>query len=572
MNTVSRRDFLLGTSGSLAALGVAGCNDGDSSDFEPTEVTDITLDVAFTEFELAGRRVKLRTYNGKVPGPTMTVRPGGLLRVQIRNRLPHYDSSQWEKDLHVLGHQVGMNVPHLLNTTNLHVHGMDVIPHLFEPIGTERPDSVMIAVGPGEEKRYEFEIPGDHPSGLYWYHPHHHGSTAVQALNGMAGLIVVEGPIDDVPEIAAAQDIRLAVQDIALFESREEPGLFMYDPPQNAVWNTFSGTANVMKVDGTVAEADVESGFSTGDYPLRLYLVNGQPVYEETHNSDKDMQQMPKGKAIGQVPRYTARPGEVVRIRLLNGCSDNLLPLVVDGHTMHLIALDGKNFPAVQAIAYTDGATELGQEQVLVPPGGRAEFLVQASAAPGVYKIRELSHGTSTQFLASEGMTIAELEVAGDPLEMPLPSTLPAPTRYYPLATDLPVAAERSIQFSMNFMDAPKNKILGIDFMVNGEHYDETRVPIESKLGTTEVWTLAMDGGDSAEGHPFHIHTNSFEVLQIGDRVLDPPRVQDTVWVPHHTEVTIRMHFKEFVGKAVFHCHILPHEDSGMMMNVLIKA
>lgn len=63
------------------------------------------------------------------------------------------------------------------------------MPHLFEPVGTSEPTTQMIAIHPGEEKLYAFTLPDDHPTGLYWYHPHHHGSTAVQVQNGMAGAI-----------------------------------------------------------------------------------------------------------------------------------------------------------------------------------------------------------------------------------------------------------------------------------------------------------------------------------------------------------------------------------------------
>jgi suppressor of ftsI len=97
---------------------------------------------------------------------------------------------------------------------------------------------------------------------------------------------------------------------------------------------------------------------------------------------------------------------------------------------------------------------------------------------------------------------------------------------------------------------------------------------VEVKLDTVEEWTIHDNGhhmGGSSEGHPFHLHTNSFEVISIGGQAVEPGTIQDTVWVPHLTEVVIRVKFKEWVGKDVFHCHIIPHEDAGMMQNVLLK-
>ena len=153
----------------------------------------------------------------------MRTKPGAKLSFHIDNQLPPYDSSAWQS-LTGLSPTVMKNIPHHLNTTNLHVHGLEVIPHLFEPVGTSEPSAHMIAIEPGAQKDYTFELPDNHPTGLYWYHPHHHGSTSVQVANGMAGVIIVEGAIDEVPEIAAAEEYVLAVQDVGLFESSSQPG------------------------------------------------------------------------------------------------------------------------------------------------------------------------------------------------------------------------------------------------------------------------------------------------------------------------------------------------------------
>src|ERR1700723_1073946 len=105
-----------------------------------------------------------------------------------------------------------MTGPHAFNTPNLHVHGVQTIPHIFYPLGTSNPAAMMVAIEPGKTFEYPFPIPSDHPSGLFWYHPHHHGATDVQVSGGMAGLLIVRGPIDSVPEIAAAREILLAIQ------------------------------------------------------------------------------------------------------------------------------------------------------------------------------------------------------------------------------------------------------------------------------------------------------------------------------------------------------------------------
>jgi suppressor of ftsI len=117
-----------------------------------------------------------------------------------------------------------MNHPHAFNTTNLDVHGIQTIPHLFAALGTSNPAALMIGIEPGESYIHTFSIPGDHPSGLFWYHPHHHGSTDVQVSGGMAGLIVVRGPIDAVPEIAPVRELLMAIQTIQVNPSTARPG------------------------------------------------------------------------------------------------------------------------------------------------------------------------------------------------------------------------------------------------------------------------------------------------------------------------------------------------------------
>jgi FtsP/CotA-like multicopper oxidase with cupredoxin domain len=557
---LTRRDFLK-AGGALSTLvgQLAGCSDDKDPHHDEREVL---LDVKFAELALAGRTVRVRTYGGAIPGPTISTAPGKTLTIRVKNQLPFYDSSTWNPAL--------VNVPHHLNTTNLHVHGLEVVPHLFEPVGTKDPAARMIAIGPGTSKTYVFELPENHPTGLYWYHPHHHGSTSVQVLNGMAGLILVKGAIDEVPEIAAAKDYQVAVQDLGLFELSDEPGVWMYDPPQNAIWATFTGKSTFNDEDGNPI-MDAPSGFSTGDYPLRLFLVNGSPVFEEIHNADMPTQ--PVGSQL-EVPRFTLQPGEVARFRFLNGCSDNLIPLMVEQHDMHLIAVDGVNFTAPRLRPYVENASD-SDAQVLLPSGGRAEFLIRAIDTPGVYAVKQIFQ--MQQFLESAEKVLFEIEIKGEAVAMDLPTVLPTPTRHYPLLDPDKVSVRRTVVFGMVFPPVV-NKLVGLDFEMNGAAYDEETVGFQPKLGAIEEWTIDDEQMESAghmgsmEGHPFHLHTNSFEVISINGVPVEPGTIQDTVWVPHMQKVVIRVKFEEWTGKDVFHCHILPHEDTGMMQNLLITA
>src|SRR5580704_15974808 len=205
---VTRRQFLL-AGGAIAAGAFLGGR-ADLAGAAEDGVAEYTLKVGYSERQLGSFKLRTRTYNSSLPGPLIVTRPGGTLRVELINNLPPDPPATAPPGIDAL------NNPHAFNTTNLHVHGLQVIPHLFQPLGTVDPAAPLIGVTSGQTYKYEFHIPEDHPSGLFWYHPHYHGSAGVQVINGMSGLILVKGPIDEVPEIAAARDELLAVQNLKI--------------------------------------------------------------------------------------------------------------------------------------------------------------------------------------------------------------------------------------------------------------------------------------------------------------------------------------------------------------------
>ena len=507
-----------------------------------------------------GDKVRLRAFNGQIPGPILYTAPGERLSVTVQNDLPLYDSGAWTGD---------HNVPHMLDATNLHLHGLEIKPHLFTPLGTSDPLAPMVAIRPRGALTYIFDLPDDHPSGLFWYHPHHHGSTVVQAVTGMAGAVVVRGPIDEVPEIKAAREEFLVVQDIGLFRSETLPDTYEYLPQQNSVWNTFTSKIQIWDSQARkmVDAPNLKGGFTTGDYSLRYFLVNGKPVFKEVHNPDN-----PPAPVGTQLPvnKIKMRPGQVVRFRMLNANSDDLMPVAVEGHDMVLIALDGVNFTQPRTIP-APPATGASTGQVQLAPANRAEFLLKGASRPGIYRILQLRQ--SAQFLQSEPRVLAEIEITGTPMDMALPDSLPTPSRHYPLIKPEEVTRRRQVIFSGTAPDGTyMNEIIGLDFMLNGQLYDERAIAATVNVGEVEEWKLVVPDSNhgGTEGHPFHIHVNSFEVISVNGKPQPMGTIQDTVWVAKNSEVIIRMRFREWQGKAVYHCHILPHEDTGMMQNFLI--
>jgi FtsP/CotA-like multicopper oxidase with cupredoxin domain len=141
----------------------------------------VRLEVAETTVTLAGRSAHMLTYNGTVPGPTLRLRPGDRLQVELVNRL---------------------SVP-----TNLHTHGLHVSPK------GNADNTLDVHVHPGESFQYDIQLPDDHTPGPFWYHPHEHHLVADQIWSGLYGAIVVE---DAGPEVPVTRDRVLVVSDTTL--------------------------------------------------------------------------------------------------------------------------------------------------------------------------------------------------------------------------------------------------------------------------------------------------------------------------------------------------------------------
>lgn len=499
------------------------------------EVDSYVLRVEYSERKLAGLRIRTRTYNSGLPGPVLMTRPGHTLRVRFINRLPPDTPASAPVGIDPL------NNPHAFNTTNLHVHGLQVVPHLFAPLGTLNPAAPMIAVRPGQSLDYTFRLPADHPSGLYWYHPHYHGSAAAQVVNGMAGLILVKGPIDDVPAIAAARDELLAIQNIKL------------NPLNNAasVWGQEPAAYRPPDLGGYSPVSKVE-----------VITANGNPVMVIDRRGAKPV------ASRQSLPVYKMRPGEVMRLRLLNGTDGIFLPLALPGFEVYVIGQDGINLLKPE-IAGNDP-----KSAIHMAPGNRNEVLIRAPLRHATGVLRAFPQMPASPNLMSEVMgemmsapeiAIATFQVSGPPKPMTIPKQLPVPTREYPLISDAEISAHHTVTFSMK--TGSKRILDGFEYLIDGELYEEGKVDPTVKLGTAQQWRIV----NASDGiHPFHIHVNSFEVMGLSS---DPNyhRLHDTIWVPPFSSVTMRTRFKTWKGKTVYHCHVLPHEDSAMLKNFLIS-
>src|SRR5215217_8925312 len=167
---------------------------------------DTTLTCRVQSVQVAGQTAIMNVYEGSAPGPTLRVRPGDTLRVNLVNMLDDLppglpDNSPFLCPPMIMG---GVEEGKMCDT-NLHVHGLHVSP-------SDNSDNIFLRIPAGESFQYEYQIPPDHPSGVYHYHPHLHGASHNQVFGGMLGAIIIEGDLDRLPGIDGVPERMLILQ------------------------------------------------------------------------------------------------------------------------------------------------------------------------------------------------------------------------------------------------------------------------------------------------------------------------------------------------------------------------
>jgi len=562
----------------------------DETFVEPLELRskdgllDITLTLAYLATTIEGTQVTLRNMYGTIPAPTLRVRVGDTLRIKVLNRLPPNPPST-DPTRH-------LRYP---NSTNLHTHGLHVYPDILRAPTPTDPglygdfvvDDPDAGIQPGEDRQYEYAIRDDHPCGTYWYHPHLHGSSAMQVGSGMAGALIIEGPTDDVPEIKAAED-----------------RVFVFQAPYYDATGKLESFAQV-------------GNNPSGEPP---FIVNGV-----------------------RVPRIVMLSGEVQHWRFINAGIWKLLNLTLDGHDFHKVSHDGNPLPALVVVppvpAPTTPPPNPLPEGVVLGPGNRTSVLVKAGL-PGTYQLRTaaiaagrgpgavlaedvlaevviveggrqmalptgplpvtpfLAPITDEEFASHGGLkrTIV-MRVIGanpDPVFPALPFTGPSETplvqpppgelQDWVYQTDLPPAQQASIA----------NKVFALGSAGTAASTDPglptTFIPFQSSkaltqtvaLDSVEEWTIVNNNNIR---HPFHIHVNPMYVVAVNGKAVEPYWA-DTIALPASnvnpdggvspgvamSSITFRMRFLHFSGRYVMHCHMLVHEDMGMMQGVTVVA
>lgn len=256
------------------------------------------------------------------------------------------------------------------------------------------------------------------------------------------------------------------------------------------------------------------------------------------------------------------RPGEVQHWRLLHAGWQDDIVMELEGHALNSVARDGIPLArmGLNVPRKPDQPTDY-PNATLIAPGQRIDVLVQAGK-PGSYMLRAVPYD---QGYASPTGPIARLVVEGDPLPMSLPTKLPTPPEK--LIGDAEITGTRVLTFSVTSpgtMEWQKFR-----FMIDGKTFDPDRVDQRVRLGAVEEWTIVNENTDD---HVFHIHTNDMLLTKINGDPLAEPIWLDTAIVPRNGSITFRSRFLDFTGKFMLHCHMMNHEDLGMMQVVEVYA
>jgi len=466
------------------------------------------------------------TSNG-LEAPTLVVNPGDNLIIHFTNNLPAAPASSASDNVASMKMTLSndatassndattstspaCNGTMGTNVTNIHFHGTDIAPVCGQD------EVVHTLVQPGQSFDYNVTIPTTEPPGLYWYHPHPHGISEGQVQGGATGALIVQGLQNEFPSLAGMPTRTLVIRDQNLPASESN--------------------------DNNIPAWDLSLNYVPVTYP-------------------------------GYTPAViTTVPGEQELWRVVNTAADTILNLqyIVNGtpQPMQVYAIDG--YPLSSGTSSSMTTIQMG-------PGARAEFVV---STPNVGDTAQLV--TQYQNTGPDGdfdptrpiANVVSQSNAPPPAQMPSVDGTANTTLNNSLANLTP-AAHRNLYFS-EVLQNPADPNSPTTFYITEEGQTPAVFTMNQQpnivvhAGTVEDWTIQ---NRAQEDHVFHIHQLHFQVLDIDGQPVNDPALRDTMDIPYwsgsgpYHSITVRMDFSDpnIIGTFVYHCHILEHEDGGMM-------
>ncbi|MFM0742192.1 multicopper oxidase domain-containing protein [Paraburkholderia xenovorans] len=488
--------------------------------------------------------------------PTLRVHPGDRVVLRLKNNLKEIVSAAKPSD--PMAGPICSAKPRKVSnpcdsdvmtatSTNLHFHGMTMPPvcHQDDVLKTSiQPDDGVF--------EYNFQVPRNEPPGLYWYHPHVHGFSSEQVGGGASGALIVEGIERAIPDVAALPERVLVIRDQELLHPDAPPN--KSEPPALAK----------AQLDNDGDTQNTGTGFGK---PSKDLSVNFVPVPYPNY----------------EPATIRIKPGQRQLWRVLNSSSVTYLNLALlyqhKPQSIGIVAIDGvpKQKEGNGAIPWVD--------HIGIPPASRVEFIMNGPppGVTGLLVTRTVDTGPAGENDPNRALVL----IKADPQAPELASTLPAahsplPADKLPPLRDVKPVRTRKLFFT-EIPSNPNDPNSPTDFYITVEGqkpklFDpHSRVPnITVHQGDVEDWIIE---NRSPELHAFHIHQIHFQVMEVNGHPVDEPFLRDTVNVPYfrstelsYPSVRLRMDFRDpnVVGTFVYHCHLLEHEDGGMMGTVRV--
>jgi FtsP/CotA-like multicopper oxidase with cupredoxin domain len=496
-----------------------------------------------------------QTADGK-EAPTLRLYPGDELILHLKNNLAEnqidtLDLEQLSKKSICSAKPKKQSNPCDGDTmtptsTNLHFHGLSI------PAVCHQDDVLHTSVQPSDGAfEYRFHIPKDEAPGLYWYHPHVHGFSSRQVQGGASGALIIEGIERAIPEVAGLPERVLIIRDQDLINPNSPPSKSEPVIPK-------------MMIDHDGDSANNGTGFGK---PAKDLSINFVPV---------------------PYPDYppaviSIKPGQRQLWRVLNASSVTYLNLAVlfqrKPQNLELVAIDGvpkqnHERPGIESV-----------DHIGVPPGARVEFIMNGPPAgvTGLLVTRTVDTGSGGENDPNRALAVLRAQDDASNPQSTLPTShQPLAASQFPWLGDVAPTRIRRLYFSEEPVDPNEpNGAMQFFITVDGqkpEVFDPQKgLPnIIAKQGDVEDWIIE---NRSNELHAFHIHQIHFLVMDWSGVPVSEPFLRDTVNVPYYKpnmlsypSVRLRMDFRDpnTIGTFVYHCHLLEHEDGGMMGTVRV--
>jgi FtsP/CotA-like multicopper oxidase with cupredoxin domain len=522
----------------------------------------LKVDVSFrNDLDAGGRMRYCYVFGRGMQSPNLRLRPGDLLVLRLKNELTddaittsatHLANATRSSGLRAAIEPCG-DTRMTATSTNLHFHGLTIPPVCHQD------DVLRTSIQPGDPPfEYRFYIPADQPPGLYWYHPHLHGFSRAQVVGGASGALIVEGIERANREAAGLPERILVIRDQDLLNPNASPAATSAKAP-----------AALLDRDGDARNTGDGSGKPAKDLSIN-FVASAYPDY--------------RAGMIGMKP--DAR--ELWRIVNASSITYLNLQLLFAGkaQTFGIVAVDG--IPINQN-GLAGGDLVVWQNHLGVPPGGRIEVIVRAPAAGVEATLITRAVNTGPGGENDPTRPIAKIVAAAD--APALRSTLAvadpnisslAPARLW-LGNAQPIRTRR-LYFSEKLDDprdpnSPTKFYLTVEGQAPAPFDPHSSVPnIVVHQGEVEDWIIE---NRSQEVHDFHIHQVHFLMLEWFGIPVNEPFLRDTINVPfwdgqtaQYPTVRLRIDFRDpnAIGLFPFHCHLLEHEDGGMMGLIRVES